>query len=363
MPNHIGRVPGLDGLRCVAVGTVVLAHTNIGFLGGSLGVDLFFVISGFLITSLLLQEREQYGKIDVPAFYARRALRLFPALAATLLLVLVLVAVTGTNLEYTSIVVVLPAVALYVGNWVAATGHSLGYLAHTWSLAIEEQFYLLWPAAFMLLTKRPSPARAVAGVIAAVIIMRAAIVLAFDDPSGLENWTILRLDALLIGALLAMTIATPTVARIASNGPALLAAGVLAAMMIANSAASVMATPLLELGGFDVVALTAAVLIAHVVLRPEAPISRALSAAPLVAIGKVSYGIYLFHYPIFMFVQSRDYTRQVDIVLEYGLTAAAVIASWVFIEQPALRRKLRFSRGELRVPEAEPKVSEPARIA
>ena len=150
--------PELDGLRGIAILAVLAAHTGVpGFAdgGGGAGVTLFFVLSGYLITSLLLAERDKNGRVDLRAFYVRRALRLLPALAAVLVVVVVLLlaglapaaAVADTNYA-----IVIAGVVAYVANWVAVAGQSIGMLGHTWSLAVEEQFYIVWPA--MLLAGR-----------------------------------------------------------------------------------------------------------------------------------------------------------------------------------------------------------------
>jgi peptidoglycan/LPS O-acetylase OafA/YrhL len=148
--------PELDGLRGIAILVVLAAHTGVpGFAdgGGGAGVTLFFVLSGFLITSLLLAEKSRYGRVDLRAFYVRRALRLFPALAAALIVV-ALLAVTGlmpqdarVGVDYR---IVLAGVVCYVANWVWVAGQPIGMLSHTWSLAVEEQFYILWPALLLL---------------------------------------------------------------------------------------------------------------------------------------------------------------------------------------------------------------------
>src|SRR5450759_534901 len=139
--------PELDGLRGIAILAVLGAHMGVpGFAagGGGAGVTLFFVLSGYLITSLLFAEKDRFGRVDLRAFYMRRALRLFPALAAVLVVVVLLV-VTGSMPQAASegvdYRIVLLGVVGYVANWVAVAGQSIGILGHTWSLAVEEQFY------------------------------------------------------------------------------------------------------------------------------------------------------------------------------------------------------------------------------
>ena len=163
--NVLTRLPGLDGLRGVAVLAVIGYHLNLGnFLpAGFLGVDIFFTVSGFIITALMLHEHAQTGRIDFTAFYLRRARRLFPAALAMLL---VLVALTPLLLPAALVRLRedLPAAFLYVSNWWQIVAQQSYFeaidhprlLQHLWSLAVEEQYYLLWPLAALWLLKRAS---------------------------------------------------------------------------------------------------------------------------------------------------------------------------------------------------------------
>ena len=173
--GRLGHVPALDGLRGVAILLVVSVHFTGVPKGGGLGVDLFFVLSGFLITTLLLEERERDGRIRIRAFYERRARRLLPALAVLLFAFLAIDAAQGRN--------GLSQVAdygLYAGNAYEAfvssiSTPSLG-LVHLWSLAQEEQFYLLWPLAFLLAVRSSRPARWLAALFALLVCYRIALV-------------------------------------------------------------------------------------------------------------------------------------------------------------------------------------------
>src|SRR6185437_8555828 len=138
------RWPALDGLRAVAVAAVVGFHYGV-VAPGWVGVDVFFVISGFLITTLLLEESEGHGRISLRRFWGRRALRLGPALLCAIVVALALSLLCTSATRHDTVTGV-PWVLLYSGNWVRAMGpNTLGLLGHTWSLAIEEQFYFLWP--------------------------------------------------------------------------------------------------------------------------------------------------------------------------------------------------------------------------
>ena len=149
------RIWFLDLLRAAAISSVLLFHCLPFYATGGIlgalsqlreaawcGVDLFFVLSGFLITTLLLEEQARFGRVSFRRFYWRRALRLLPALAALLVVVALLLAVTGRSREIFGDVV---PVLLYVMNWTTVAGHNPGLVSHTWSLSIEEQFYFVWP--------------------------------------------------------------------------------------------------------------------------------------------------------------------------------------------------------------------------
>ena len=165
------RLDSLDGLRALAVVLVFAHHVDQGFLpGGFVGVEVFFVISGYLITWLLLQEHDRLGRINVPRFYARRALRLYPAL-----IVLVILASTGAAVRHIgSPAADGVAAATYVTDIYANIATHPSLVLHTWSLSVEEQFYLIWPAALVISLRRELP---LAKVIAMAIAVSFAITL------------------------------------------------------------------------------------------------------------------------------------------------------------------------------------------
>ena len=158
----MGYQPGLDGLRAISVIAVICYHAGFGWMhGGFFGVEVFFVVSGFLITSLLIEERERTGRIALRQFWARRARRLLPALGAVLVTVATWTAVFGSDEQLSQMRRDLPWSMFYVANWGQVLGDVPYFAAgdppllrHLWSLAVEEQWYLLWPFAFVLLTRR-----------------------------------------------------------------------------------------------------------------------------------------------------------------------------------------------------------------
>ena len=315
--SAFGYQPALDGLRAVAVCAVIAYHLQYGWAeGGFLGVDAFFVLSGFLITSLLVVEFGGAGRIDLRAFWVRRARRLLPALflvlgAITVWAAFVLRAdqlgtVRGDGL----------ATIFYGANWrFVASGQSYFDLVsvpspfrHAWSLAIEEQFYLVWPlVAFACLRLGRGRTRVLATVCtvgAAASIALMAIVYDPLNPSRAYYGTDTRAHALLIGALLAILLrhrAANAAARVARRGvnPALQTAGVGAALACVAAFAFVPDTSsFMYRGGFALFAIAVAVLIAAAVAPGRSPVRTLLSIRPLRWIGAISYGLYLWHWPV-----------------------------------------------------------------
>jgi peptidoglycan/LPS O-acetylase OafA/YrhL len=167
---RLGYVPALDGLRGLAVLLVLVAHF-VGILGGSLGVDLFFCLSGFLITTLLLEEFDHSGRVSLRTFYVRRARRLLPALV-----VLLVVCLAASTIEGHRQFAVAAMTGLYTGNIVQAFWQPVSVagsgLAHLWTLAEEEQFYLLWPVMLVAIAARRRPAVWIGGLIAILVAYR-----------------------------------------------------------------------------------------------------------------------------------------------------------------------------------------------
>ena len=194
-PDRAAYRPDLDGLRAIAVGLVILTHAKWPWVnnGGDAGVTAFFVLSGFLITSILVGQQERTGRIDVLAFYRRRIVRLAPAMLGLLGFTLVLGLTIGWPTQWQ---VGLASCLVYVSNWVQVAGANIDPLGHTWSLAIEEQFYLVWPA-ILILCRGKALTVAVIGIVVA-----SALLIVATGP--LEYFsTITRADAILVGCVLA----------------------------------------------------------------------------------------------------------------------------------------------------------------
>jgi len=357
--RRLGRVPAFDGLRGIAVLLVLTSHLWIIlpdqtgaaiidglFDGGFLGVDLFFVLSGFLITALLLNEQLDHQRVRFGSFYARRALRLLPALFALLAIHMIYVAVAEPYTFAREFANARAAVFYYANYY--AVWHLLdavGDLGHLWSLAVEEQFYLLWPAILVLFLGVRRPTGYVATVLVAaiaVVAVRRAVL--WEGGTGwlpLFNRTDTRVDSLLVGALLASLWVrgrTPVKGLVPA---AWVATGIL--LLCVEFARGDEA--FVFLGGFTLVAVTAAVLILATI-DSDWPGNRVLALAPLVAVGRVSYGLYLWHVPVFWAVSrwGSTWPDAARVAVALGATGILTVLSWFLIERPALHWKHRFER-------------------
>ena len=352
-PAHAGRLgyrPGIDGLRAFGILTVMALHAGYyssrAFAGGLLGVQIFFVISGFLITALLVEEFERNGSIRLGYFYIRRALRLFPALWVMLAVVAV---VTALGLAPDSPFGVTAreafAALFYWDNWYRA--FELGprnMLTHTWSLSVEEQFYLLWPL-LLIAGLRWAPRALLPLTIAAALTSSVARAALWHHLPGkrLYYGTDLRADGLLFGCALALIWAKTGLTRVTRllplvTLPSVIVLALLLHFMNGNARMTYQV-------GFLACDLAMVVLIGNVVLGSPAPLLRVLEHRFVVWIGKISYGLYLWHVPVFWLV--TDHVGGLRFLfllpLEIGLTFAIATASYYLVELPIVRKKSRFT--------------------
>jgi peptidoglycan/LPS O-acetylase OafA/YrhL len=353
----------------VAVIGVVAYHLQLGWArGGYLGVDLFFVLSGFLITTLLLEEWVGTNRISLVAFWGRRAKRLLPALflvVAALALYLVLNGNFGgpganglvdlSGLRGDSI-----ATLLYVNNWhqiftnqsYFAQFSAPSPLQHTWSLAIEEQFYLVWPLVLLLLLRvrrrswRGTGVAVTVGLGVLSSILMAVMFHPGSDPSRVYYGTDTRLFDLMAGAAIAFVAAArpqpKPQARRTLNVVGPIAAAVLAVFWITAGTAGGLPTNFMFEGGFLLCAGLAGLVVADARLTEPGTFSRGLAWSPLHFLGTISYGIYLWHWPVIVYLNGSRTglsTWPLDL-LRILVTLAVATASYYLVERPIRRARL-----------------------
>ncbi len=356
--GEMGYLPGLDGVRALAVLGVLLYHADATWLGGGfLGVDVFFVLSGFLITSLILEEFDRSGRVDFAKFYLGRARRLLPALLLMLAAVAIAVAFFYRDAAAQTRQDIVASL-FYVNNWWYVLADQSYFeaigrppvLKHLWSLAVEEQFYLAWPAIAFLVMKSGGR-RGLRLLAIALAIMSTTWMLVLSvrngypelaDPSRAYFGTDSHAMGLLIGAALATFWRPGRLSAQVSTG----ARGVIMATGIGSLVAILWFfvfvteyTPWLYRGGFLVLALLVALLIA-MATHPAVTLGTWLGTQPLRYIGQRSYGLYLWHWPIFM-VTRPGLDLPLDglplFVLRMALTFGIAELSYRFIEMPIRR--------------------------
>ena len=355
-PPVAHRNRALDGLRGLAVVAVVLRHLDVrGFGGGGTGVFLFFVLSGFLITELLVAEFHENRRIALGAFWARRAYRLLPALFATIAVAMLLAAAVGGGFWHTG-QQSLPAL-FYVANWWRVheiTGHgvlSLGPFGHTWSLSVEEQFYLFWPPILLVLLRlfrrRMGWVILVTGALALASLGERFVLWdphqAYRSAALVYNRTdteaVLLLTGAVAGLLLHLRPAAATRTASVRACTWLAVAGVAVLLVVAGFQPLAPGARHVELWwtfGILAFAVAGAVLCWSTVRAPSSVPARALGWAPLAGVGRISYGIYLYHYPLVVFLLPHVHGAAGDLLV-VAATAAVSTASWFALEQPILR--------------------------
>ena len=381
---HLGRIPALDGIRALGIVLVLFFHGGFSWAGGGFfGVDVFFVLSGFLITGLLVSEYRQNAGIGLARFWGHRVRRLVPALLVLLAGIALYAAFLAPSDTLAQLRGDALATLFYVNNWHLVTGGQ-GYFAalntprpllHTWSLSIEEQFYLVWPLVVLGVLRWSRSLRTLLVVtVVGAVASAVAMAVVFGDGSGESRayyGTDTRAQALLIGAALANVLAHPlprrraglvattTLVRTVALTPAA-RAGLVAAGGLGLGAVLVLSivdsstTAWIYRGGFTLVDLATAAVIACVALVPASPWARLLSVRPVRYVGAISYGLYLFHWPIFVVV---DHARTgLDgwalFALRVGLSFAVAAVSFHFLEMPVRRGVLSGWRAWVSAPVA-----------
>jgi peptidoglycan/LPS O-acetylase OafA/YrhL len=398
-PGRLGYQPALDGVRALAIALVVLFHypwknpfySPNPVHGGFLGVDVFFVLSGFLITTLLLQEHATRGSVSLRRFYARRALRLLPAFGVLVAIALVarFALAAGNGLRPSALG--LAGMVFYAANWLEVYHHgALGPLfSHTWSLAIEEQFYFVWPMVFIFLLRRRLRLGAIAAWVGAGIVAAAswrawywyshiirsnahrsfvdyylAVTSHVAEGAPLDHRTVVwnriyfgsdtRADALLVGCLTAIGLSW-LLPRIGARARVRLSAASAIALVgcgIIVWRAVVVISGWLPMWGILVLELGVAVLIAGLVAAPRGILARGLGIAPLAWLGRRSYAVYLFHPVVFEYLKRSRVHLAPPLSFVFQIVVVLLVAelSHRLVEAPMLRRKRHFEPPEISAP-------------
>ena len=362
-PKGWSYIPGLDGLRALAVCAVLAFHDGIGwFRGGLLGVDVFFVISGFLISSLLIGELNRSGSLNFAKFYERRARRLLPAL----IIMLLGIALYAVFLAPPSTRAGIRGDALstmgYISNWhfiLTDQNYFVKFAApspvlHTWSLAVEEQFYLVWPVLTWFIMRRwkargvfiTALGLALASAIEGYLLFRHGA-----SSARLYYGTDLRVQEVMVGAALAAywggaqgsRSAITTLGRHGTFGRFVVLIWGFVGLGILGWAFHAVdgAGGFLYRGGFLLIAVAALGLIATVVELPRSPIALAFSLRPIRYVGRISYGLYLYHWPLFQALSGPRTGLHGPplLILRLVVTFAISAASFHVIEEPIRRRQ------------------------
>lgn len=341
------RVGALDGIRALAALAVVAFHLGLGVAaGGAVGVDWFFVLSGYLVTSVLLGQIERHGAPDLGRFYLRRLRRLVPALLATVVTVLAVLAVFQRDLLADAAREAAASV-LYISNVTdLGAGGPPEFFLHTWTLSLEMQFYLVLPLLLVGVARLgwSAPRQVWACVALAVLLAgsRAVGENAFDEVPTVITWPIFDLDRFLFGIALAIVLRSPGFARL----KAVFATTWVAALALGLCLADVYAGQHWPDGWFALhnllICPAIALVVGHVMVAEGSPVTRVLGWRVLTAIGTISYSLYLWHFPIFellrdgVLVDGAGFWRNaVKLPLAFGVAWL----SYLLFERPAMRRR------------------------
>ncbi|MFF2088953.1 acyltransferase family protein [Paenibacillus sp. NPDC058174] len=344
-------MPGLDGLRAIAVLAVIAYHLHLpGMPGGLMGVTVFFVLSGYLITDILFMQRANHGRFDLKSFWIRRARRLLPAMLLMIAAVSLWLVITDTG-RFHSLRGELLSSLTYVYNW-QMIFQNVSYFerfgppspfGHIWSLAVEEQFYLVWPLVLVLLLRfvpqRGKLALWLLGAAACSALLMALLYQPGEDPSRVYYGTDTRAFALLIGAALAVMCPSGRLSETLNRGDRRMvdAIGVVSLLVIAYFIASVgQYDDWLYRGGMLLVAIATAAATA-VLAHPASRLSVLFGSRPLRWIGVRSYGIYLYHFPIIALstplAEAQEF-HPLRALLQLAATLALAELSYRYVEVP-----------------------------
>ncbi|MDP4196921.1 MAG: acyltransferase [Bacteroidota bacterium] len=348
--SSISYIPELDGIRALAILLVMIYHTGIPiFKGGFIAVDIFFVLSGFLISSILIKEYDTKDKINLQYFYIKRILRLAPSLLILLTTIFIISyfrLFNQTEDNYRSILLTL----FYSSNWVRAFNQFyMGILSHTWSLAIEEQFYILWPVVLIPLLKIRSRKKVVILLCILALsswLLRIFLIFRGAPVERLYNGLDTRADALLTGCILAVIQSSEILKNSINRGR-------ICVRMIAVGAlfcyfAVLFSISWRNLNNYywlaSVIQILTAFLILHSNSSESSPIKKILAFRPIVWIGSISYGLYLWHDPIYEIMRTCKFSQYSIATIGSLITFLIASLSYYLVEKPVLSLKRKLSR-------------------
>lgn len=348
---HLGYRKSLDGLRGAAILAVIFYHYEIlGGYTGFIGVDLFFALSGFLITCLLIEEWDASKTISLKRFYFRRALRLLPALVLLLAAFVIFSFLTGSgNTALRNVNEALLAL-FYMTNWARAFrfGHTY-VLGHTWSLSIEEQFYLLWPMLLIFLLRRVPRRDSLMCyvVLGAVLSWLERFILSAGTvatPARLDNGLDTRADSLLLGCAAGVCISSGFFPKTLRDAIFLKCAALVSVLILVLLCE--FSQPFSDYGYYlfwFLISLCSATIVMELVASPRGILQWIMELPPLVFIGRISYGLYLWHNVIWLLLATLPWPWWKHFAVSVAATAGIALASYYLIEKPCLRLKKRFS--------------------
>jgi len=355
--------PQLDGLRGFAVLCVMAFHASKSYLrGGFLGVDIFFVLSGFLISSLLVSEFDRHGFVNLKNFYMRRVLRLAPALIAMLTVFCLVSLIFLSRVQAHSNLIDAAISLFYLSNWSRAFSiHPPYFLGHTWTLSTEEQFYIVWPLLLVTMLRKTSTRKMVVLFTLGIALLSWALrayfhikgVSAFRLYNGLDT----RADSLMVGCAFGVAYAShfferepmkEVLSRFLPIATVLAVLCILALLVVADWQA-----PHMYLYTFFLVEILTAILIINILTSKHGILAKVLEIRPLVWLGSISYSLYLWHFPIFKVMIDRQLSPLVIIAAGGSISLLVASLSYYALEKPILKLKKRYSW-------AEPSASRPA---
>jgi peptidoglycan/LPS O-acetylase OafA/YrhL len=346
-----GHLKGLDGFRGVAIFLVVLFHSRLaGTYTGFIGVDMFFVLSGYLITRLLVEEWEQTNRVSLKRFYVRRCLRLLPALLVLLICFVVISWVCFSRKAGLQAIRESLVAFFYMMNWARALHISDSIaLGHTWTLSIEEQFYLIWPCLLMFLIRHVSrPTLINLLLLGAALSCIEHFVLdetMFGTPMRQYNGLDTRADSLLLGCAVGI-LTKSNVRHVFEQRKILLRYAAIFSFLALLAISTVLGSFI----AFDcylvwfLISLFAAIILTELVVAETGPFHRILEFAPLVYMGRISYGLYLWHSAVFAIAWQTKIPHWKILTFGTLFSLAATLASFYVVEKPFLKLKRHFDR-------------------